>query len=87
LSGLSFFAQFEREIIRQRQAEGIAVAKAKGIKFGRPIKPTPDNFAELATQPHTKQLSRDEILKRYNLSQTTFYRRRAQHLMTQGKIN
>jgi len=64
LSGLSFFAQFEREIIRQRQAEGIAVAKVKGVKFGRPAKPTPDNFAELVTKLHTKQLSRVEILKK-----------------------
>ena len=41
---LSFVAQSERENIRKRQAEGIAAAKAKGIKFGRPPHPLPENF-------------------------------------------
>ena len=44
---LSFVAQNERDNIRQRQAEGIAAAKAKGIRFGRPIKPMPNNFVDL----------------------------------------
>ena len=42
---LSFVAQNEREFIRKRQAEGIAAAKAKGVKFGRPPIPLPDNFS------------------------------------------
>ena len=41
---LSFVAQNERDFIRKRQAEGIAAAKAKGVKFGRPPIPLPDNF-------------------------------------------
>ena len=44
LQVLSFVAENERTNIRQRQAEGIAAAKARGIKFGRPPKPLPDNF-------------------------------------------
>ena len=44
LQVLSFVAENERTNIRQRQAEGIAAAKAKGIKFGRPPKPLPENF-------------------------------------------
>lgn len=44
LQVLSFVAENERTNIKQRQAEGIAAAKAKGIKFGRPSKPLPDNF-------------------------------------------
>ncbi len=44
LQVLSFVAENERTNIRQRQAEGIAVAKAKGVRFGRPPKPLPDNF-------------------------------------------
>lgn len=44
LQVLSFVAENERTNIRQRQAEGIAVAKAKGVKFGRPPKPLPENF-------------------------------------------
>ena len=44
LQGLSFVAENERTNIRQRQAEGIAAAKAKGVRFGRPPRPLPDNF-------------------------------------------
>ena len=43
---LSFVAENERTNIKQRQAEGIAAAKAKGIRFGRPPKSLPDNFHE-----------------------------------------
>lgn len=46
LQVLSFVAENERTNIRQRQAEGIAAAKAKGIRFGRPPKPLPKNFHE-----------------------------------------
>ena len=41
---LSFVAQNERENIRKRQAQGIAAAKARGVKFGRPAKPLPEGF-------------------------------------------
>lgn len=44
LQVLSFVAENERTNIRQRQAEGIAAAKARGVRFGRPPKPLPDNF-------------------------------------------
>lgn len=44
---LSFVAENEREVIHQRQAEGIAAAKAKGVRFGRPERPLPDNFAKV----------------------------------------
>ena len=46
LQVLSFVAENERINIRQRQAEGIAAAKAKGVRFGRPPKPLPGNFEE-----------------------------------------
>jgi DNA invertase Pin-like site-specific DNA recombinase len=76
---LSFVAQNERDNIRQRQAEGIAAAKARGVRFGRPVKPTPNNFTALVEQWYRRKLSRTEILERYNMSQTTFYRRVVQH--------
>nr|WP_330424945.1 recombinase family protein [Lachnotalea sp. AF33-28] len=44
LQVLSFVAENERANIRQRQAEGIAAAKARGVRFGRPPRPLPDNF-------------------------------------------
>lgn len=46
LQVLSFVAENERTNIRQRQAEGIAAAKAKGVRFGRPPRPLPENFHE-----------------------------------------
>ena len=45
---LSFVAQNERENIRKRQAQGIAVAKAKGVKFDRPEIVPPENFGDLS---------------------------------------
>ena len=47
LQVLSFVAENERETMRQRQTEGIRIAKAKGIKFGRPAVPVPLNFDEI----------------------------------------
>ena len=47
LQVLSFVAENERNNIRQRQAEGIAAAKARGVKFGRPRQPVPDNFHQV----------------------------------------
>ena len=44
---LSFVAHSERENIRKRQAEGIAAAKNRGVKFGRPERPLPDNFNQV----------------------------------------
>jgi len=75
---LSFVSQAEIDNIRQRQKDGIAAAKARGVRFGQPIKPTPANFVELVKQWETKQLHRDEILKKCQMSESTFYRRRAE---------
>ena len=44
---MSAFAQMERDAIKQRQAEGIAAAKARGVKFGRPPLKRPENFSEV----------------------------------------
>jgi DNA invertase Pin-like site-specific DNA recombinase len=72
---LSFVAQNERDHIRQRQAEGIAAAKTKGVRFGRPIKPVPANFNEFVKQWNNKRFDKTEILKRCQMSESTFYRR------------
>ena len=67
--------QTERINIKQRQAEGIAAAKKRGVKFGRPIKEMPPNFGELITQWEKKELTMQEILKTYDMSESTFYHR------------
>lgn len=72
---LSFVAQNERENIRKRQAEGIAAAKAKGIRFGRPKISTPENFPLLVSEWEEKQILFAEAVQRSGLSEATFYRR------------
>ncbi len=73
---LSFVAQSERESIRRRQAEGIAAAKARGVRFGRPEAPVPDNFAQLIIAWERKRITLPELLRLCeSLSESTFYRR------------
>jgi DNA invertase Pin-like site-specific DNA recombinase len=59
---LSFVSESERDTIRKRQAEGIASAKLRGVRFGRPEKKAPDNFGELIKQWERKQIELDKIL-------------------------
>lgn len=72
---LSFVAQSERESIKKRQAEGIVAAKAKGVRFGRPEKNVPDDFAAIIKLWEQKKLPLSEVLKQCNMSEATFYRR------------
>ena len=72
---LSFVAQSERENIKKRQAEGIAAAKAKGVKFGRPETPLPLDFVTIVEQWEQKQLPTATLLKQCGMSESTFYRR------------
>ena len=74
---LSFVAENERETMRQRQAEGIKIAKAKGIKFGRPSIPTPSNFNEIVLLFKSKRITSEEAIKMSGLSRGTFYRKLA----------
>lgn len=76
---LSFVAQNERENIRKRQAEGIAAAKARGVRFGRPEKKLPDNFESLVCLWEQKKLPLREVLNQCNVSESTFYRRLAKY--------
>jgi DNA invertase Pin-like site-specific DNA recombinase len=75
---LSFVAQNERENIRKRQIEGIAAAKMRGVRFGRPIKSMPVNFAEFVAQWSDRRCVKDEILQKCQISESTFYRRRTE---------
>jgi len=72
---LSYVAQNEWEITHQRQAEGIAAAKLRGVRFGRPQKPVPNNFSELVEQWERKQIKTRDILQLCNISRSTFYLR------------
>lgn len=72
---LSFVAQSERENIKKRQAQGIAAAKAKGVRFGRPETPVPAEFAKIVNQWEKKQLSVGDVLQQCGMSESTFYRR------------
>jgi len=72
---LSFVAQNERENIKKRQAQGIAAAKAKGVKFGRPEIPTPRGFGKIVNDWEQKIIPFQEALRLSKLSEATFYRR------------
>jgi len=70
---LSFVAENERDNIKQRQAEGIAAAKAKGVKFGRPPKKLPDNFKTVYKRWINKEIPVKEAAKECNMPTTTFF--------------
>ncbi len=72
---LSFVAENERENIRQRQAEGIAAAKARGVPFGRPALPLPENFEQVVAKWRNKEIDFASALEQTGLCRATFYRR------------
>ena len=72
LQVLSFVAQNERENIRQRQAEGIRIAKEKGIHMGRPRMVLPNNFEEIACKYYKKEITNVKAAKILNMARTTF---------------
>ena len=69
---LSYVAQTEREFIRQRQSEGIAAAKAKGVKFGRHPLEVPSNFALLKAEWENGTLSARKAAEMLGVSYKTF---------------
>ena len=73
LQVLSFVAENERINIRQRQAEGIAAAKAKGVKFGRPALPYPDNFQEINREWRMKKITLRQAADACGMPVGTFY--------------
>lgn len=70
---LSFVAQSERESIRQRQAEGIAAAQARGVRFGRPPLPVPENFADVCRAWREGRMSLREAAETCGMARGTFY--------------
>ena len=71
---LSYVAQTEREAIRQRQAEGIAAAKARGVKFGRPRIPLPSDFHVVSELYRRQMITSRESARMLSVSQDTFLR-------------
>ena len=72
---LSFVAQSERENIRKRQQQGIAAAKARGVRFGRPAVETPEDFGALVEAWERHERSFADTIALCGMSEATFYRR------------
>jgi len=70
-------AELERGYLLQRQAEGIAAAKARGVRFGRPINSTPEGFEEVVRRWQRKEIPLSQALAVSGMSKTTFYRKAA----------
>lgn len=73
LALLSYVAENERTNIKQRQAEGIATAKARGVKFGRPPLPIPENFYQMHKDWRAGKITIEEAAKACNMCPKTFY--------------
>jgi hypothetical protein len=70
---LSYVAENERTNIKQRQAEGIAAAKARGVKFGRPPIQLPDNFHQMRMEWRAGNITMGEAAKACGMCPKTFY--------------
>ena len=82
---LSFVAENERESIRKRQEQGIAAAKKRGVRFGRPQSKVPGNFKNIVKSWEDGNIKFDEVLKKCRMSKSTFYRRLREMRAEQGK--
>ncbi|QCP34497.1 putative site-specific serine recombinase-resolvase family protein [Anaerostipes rhamnosivorans] len=71
---LSYVAQTERENIKKRQMDGIRAAKLRGVHFGRPRKPIPENFDKLKQQWENGEISSRKAAKQLHIAQDTFLR-------------
>ena len=78
-------AEMERGYMLQRQAEGIAAARAKGVRFGRPVKNPPENFGELVRQWERGNLKYADLLEQTGLKESTFFRRLREYRLTKKK--
>ena len=72
LALLSYVAETEYRTIHQRQAEGIAAAKARGVKLGRPPRPLPENFHEVYQKWKSGEISTEEAARQVNMPTSTF---------------
>ena len=84
---LSFTSENERNAIKERQRQGIAAAKARGVRFGRPEKPIPDDFGDLIKKWKRGIISVKYITNHCKISQATFYRRLREYRMKNGELS
>jgi len=75
LAIFSYVSENERISIRQRQAEGIAAAKARGVHFGRRTRPLPANFPDVYRRWKNKEITVNQAALECGMAQTTFYDR------------
>ena len=75
LQVMGAFAEFERSLIKERQMEGISSAKAKGVKFGRKAKLTPEQKVEIKDRLISDSfVKKSDLMKEFDISRATFYR-------------
>lgn len=84
---LSFVAQNERELIRQRQAEGIEAAKMRGVRFGKPPIELPENFPDLYKKWCEKELTIQEFAAICNMGRSTLYAKISEYRRKQSEKN
>ena len=82
---LSFVSESERVNIRKRQEQGIAAAKARGVRFGRPSKPIPKDFVTIIKLWEKGKITFDEAVKKCGFSEATFYRRLREYRLYKKK--
>lgn len=82
---LSFVAHNERDNIKKRQAQGIAAAKAKGIKFGRPEIQLPVDFELIVREWKSGRISTEAAINKCSMSKSTFYRRIREYEIIKNK--
>ena len=82
---LSYVAENERLNIKQRQAEGIAAAKARGVQFGRPTKFIPENYIDIFIRYRRKELTKNQAIQIIGCKEHTFYRMLSE-LRKKGKV-
>lgn len=70
---LSYVAETERLSIKKRQAEGIAAAKTRGVRFGRPVRPLPENFDAVCEEWRCRKLTINQAAEACNMPPSTFY--------------
>lgn len=73
LTLLSYVSENERSNIKSRQKEGIQAAKQRGVQFGRPPKPVPENFEQICEDWMRKKISAEEAARLCNFTKATFY--------------